>query len=419
MADIKPFNAFFYNKRIIEDLGNVITQPYDEITQEMEEEYRRRSPYSIVRIIKGDFREAGRLLDDWIEKGIFVQDKKPCIYAYDRVYSLDGERKVQGGFIALGKLSPYSINGVRPHEKTFLEPIRVKFNLLKSTNAHFGQVFMLYRDERMLAESLFETFKQNSPVIEVEDWYGNIHKVWRISDEKVISQVQQLMIEKPLLIADGHHRYEAALQYAKSKNFFALQSYRMMTFVNVSNEKNITILPAYRLVETNHKKGFFIKRLSVFFNLWKRPIEDVKNNFYPAEFGFYFGGNYYFAMKMKDRKILETLLKELPPFYRNLNAVVLHEFIFPILKINKPVSYEGNLERAIKEVDESKKVLFIMKPASIREIEHVAENGVLMPQKSTNFYPKLLTGLAIHRIEMLQKEPYGKKKILFDRENCS
>jgi len=403
MAHIKPFKAFFYNKDIVEDLNNVITQPYDEITLKMEEEYRKKSPFNVIRIIKGNFEESGRLFNNWIEKGILIQDTEPCIYAYDRFYSYRGELKVQRGFIALGRLSPYSVNEVRPHEKTFPEPVKMQFKLLKTTNAHFGSIFMLYKDEKFLIESLFEPFKKLAPFIEVKDYYGNIHKVWRINNKKIISEVRVIMKGKYLIIADGHHRYEAALQYAKYKKFEEPFNYRMMTFVNVASEESITILPIYRIIKMAYERDFMIKQLSLFFDLYKKPIEELRKNFYPDGFGVYFGDDFYFAMKIKERGFIESALKVLPFFYRNLNTVILHKFVFPLLNVNNSISYETNLENAIKKAKENKKILFIMKPPNIKEIEYVTENGMLMPKKSTNFYPKLLTGLTINHIQMFHK----------------
>jgi uncharacterized protein (DUF1015 family) len=177
MALIKPFKAFYYNLDVVKNFSNVVTQPFDEITLRMEEEYRKRSPFNAVRIIKGDFNDTKRVLNEWIKKGVFVQETEESIYAYDRIYSLRGELKVQKGFIALGRLSPYNTGIIRPHEKTFPDAVKLQFDFLKSTHAHLGPIFTLYKDESYSVESLIEPFKKVSPVIEAEDWYGNIHKI--------------------------------------------------------------------------------------------------------------------------------------------------------------------------------------------------------------------------------------------------
>ena len=401
MALIKPFKAFYCNLDIVKDFSNVVTQPFDEITLRMEEEYRKRSPFNAVRIIKGDFNYTNRVLNEWIKKGVFVQETEESIYAYDRIYSLRGELKVQKGFIALGRLSPYNTGIIRPHEKTFPDAVKLQFDFLKSTHAHLGSIFTLYKDESYSVESLIEPFKKVSPVIEAEDWYGNIHKIWRISDLKVISKVQKIMKDKYLIIADGHHRYEASLRYAEYNNFDEVFSFRMMAFVNVYPRENISILPIYRLVSVSNMDDFSRKLNSIFY-LYKKPLEDLEQRLYPDEedFAIYLGNNYYFVLKKKQQSFDEISFKGVPKEFRNLSTVVLEKLILPLIDVdNSMISYETNLKRAIKEAKESKKILFILKPPTIEQIDNITKAGLLMPEKSTNFYPKLLNGLLLNRFE--------------------
>lgn len=401
MALIKPFKAFYYNLDVVKDFSNVVTQPFDEITLRMEEEYRKRSPFNAVRIIKGDFNDTKRVLNEWIKKGVFVQETEESIYAYDRIYSLRGELKVQKGFIALGRLSPYNTGIIRPHEKTFPDAVKLQFDFLKSTHAHLGPIFTLYKDESYSVESLIEPFKKVSPVIEAEDWYGNIHKIWRISDLKVISKVQKIMKDKYLIIADGHHRYEASLRYAEYNNFDEVFSFRMMAFVNVYPRENISILPIYRLVSVSNMDDFSRKLNSIFY-LYKKPLEDLEQRLYPDEedFAIYLGNNYYFVLKKKQQSFDEISFKGVPKEFRNLSTVVLEKLILPLIDVdNSMISYETNLKRAIKEAKESKKILFILKPPTIEQIDNITKAGLLMPEKSTNFYPKLLNGLLLNRFE--------------------
>jgi Uncharacterized conserved protein len=312
-----------------------------------------------------------------------------------------GELKVQKGFIALGRLSPYNTGIIRPHEKTFPDAVKLQFDFLKSTHSHLGPIFTLYKDESYSVESLIEPFKKVSPIIEAEDWYGNIHKIWRISDLKVISKVQEIMKDKYLIIADGHHRYEASLRYAEYKNFDEVFTYRMMAFVNVYPRENISILPIYRLVSVSNMDAF-LRNLNSKFYLYKKPLEDLERRLYPDEedFAIYLGNNYYFVLKKKQQSFDEISFKGVPEKFRNLSAVVLEKLILPLIGIdNSMISYETNLKRAIKEAKESKKILFILKPPTIEQIDNITKAGLLMPEKSTNFYPKLLNGLLLNRFE--------------------
>ena len=277
MARIYPFRAWRYNPSAVK-LDDVVTQPYDKISPAMQQAYYQRSPYNLVRIILGlpelfdaergesVYTRAARDLNAWREEGILIQEKDPCIFAYSQRFKVPGTETVKErrGFIALGKLHDYSEQVVFRHEQTLSKPKGDRLNLLKATHAHFGQIFMLYSDPARSVEKIL--YDDNGTAdAEVTDEYGVLHRVWRVADPAVINLLTTAMADKKLIIADGHHRYETALNYSKeheakgaakaehSTSDLPQPAYPeaavMMTFVNMDSD-GLVILPTHRVVHS-------------------------------------------------------------------------------------------------------------------------------------------------------------------------
>ena len=228
MAQVYPFRALRYNPMMVR-LEDVVTQPYDKITPAMQQAYYQRSPYNLVRIIlglpelfdsavEGDvYTRAARDFATWRRAGILTQENEPCVFAYSQRFTVPGsagpavERR---GFIALGELYDYAQKIIFRHEQTLSKPKSDRLNLLRATRAHFGQIFMLYSDPGLSAERLLFN-STAAPDIEVTDEYEVLHRVWRVSDPNTIKLLTTALRDKKLIIADGHHRYETALTYAR------------------------------------------------------------------------------------------------------------------------------------------------------------------------------------------------------------
>ena len=227
MASIYPFRAWRYNPSTVK-LEDVVTQPYDKISPAMQQAYYQRSPYNLVRIILGlpelfdaergesVYSRAARDLKAWREEGVLAQEKTPCVFAYAQRFQVPGSDvvKERRGFIALGKLHDYAEQVVFRHEYTLSKPKSDRLNLLKATRAHFGQIFMLYSDPAGSVEKIL--YDGSGPAdAEITDEYGVLHRLWRVSDPAAIRLLSAAMADKKLIIADGHHRYETALNYSK------------------------------------------------------------------------------------------------------------------------------------------------------------------------------------------------------------
>src|SRR6266404_6334090 len=292
MARIEPFRALRYDPaRVV--LWDVATQPYDKITPEMQERYYLASPYNLVRIILGKrsatdnaennvYTRAAGFFAEWRRQGIFLQDSQPSLYRYVQRFTVPGAslEMERQGFIALGKIENYSEGVIFPHERTLAKPKADRLDLLRATKAHFGQIFMLYSDPAEEIEN--SLVSADAAVIDLRDEYGVLHQLWRVSEPDVIALVRRKMLDKKLIIADGHHRYETALNYRNERRSsddaataphpgtgeLAPHELVMMTFVNMDSP-GLRVLPTHRVVHglPDFSVVEFRDRAKVFFSV--------------------------------------------------------------------------------------------------------------------------------------------------------
>lgn len=389
LAQIHPFKPFRYSSRA-GDLGNLVTQPYDKITPAMRARYISLSPYNLVRVILPDsYQEAARLYDEWIEQGILVQDAEPSLYVYSQEFSPPGSPHTfkRKGFIGLGEVVPYEAGIVYRHEQTLTGPKKDRLELLRHTRAHAGQIFMLYPDSEGAVDKLLDRAAAADPLVEVEDEYGALHRLWRIPDA---APVQQAMADKKLLIADGHHRYETALAFRNENPELPGADRVMMTFVNM-HSPGLRILATHRLV--SNLEGFDLEK---FFASIQMPWSVSSSTSERA-------GVIRIGVVTPDG--IQFLERPRQP--GELDVEVLHsELLGKTLGISeeavrdqKHLGYARGIDAVIAEVREGRaQVGFILDPTPVEEVARVAFGGGVMPQKSTDFYPKLLSGLTIYRV---------------------
>jgi uncharacterized protein (DUF1015 family) len=445
MASIYPFRAWRYNPSEVR-LSDVVTQPYDKISPSMQEAYYQRSPYNLVRIIlglpelfdaeKGEsvYTRAARDFNAWRDKGVLVQEKAPCVFAYSQKFKVPGTEivKERRGFIALGKLHEYAEQVVFRHEQTLSKPKSDRLNLLKATRAHFGQIFMLYSDPAGSVEKLL--YEGNGQADgEVTDEYGVLHRIWRVNDPAVLRMLTSAMADKKLIIADGHHRYETALNYSKepaaahAKQAASMAEHSagqlpqpafpeaavMMTFVNMDSD-GLVILPTHRVVHS--LDGFdakaFLNAAEQYFTVESLPEADAAS--YMAKLGEQMGpafvavtGDGARLLKSKPEAVA-ALLAGIPDRQRQLDLTHLHSVILDKLlgldeeKVREQTNIRY-LRDAAEAVDQARRgeanVTFLTNPVSMEQLREVAFAGDVMPQKSTDFFPKLLSGLAMYSLD--------------------
>jgi uncharacterized protein (DUF1015 family) len=432
MAEIAPFKALRYDPHQVR-LEDVVTQPYDKITPEMQARYYALSPHNLVRIIRGKegetdndsfnvYTRASEYLYDWRAGGLLKQDTESSIYFYSQTFTVPGTRDLaeRRGFIALGRIQDYSDQIVFRHEQTLSKPRADRLNLLRHAKAHFGQIFMLYSDPEAAAERLMET--EEDPDIAVLDEYEVLHRVWQVSDPVTVKKIQQLMAGKKLLIADGHHRYETALTYRNERREQAGQinpnapyEFVMMTFIRMES-RGLVILPTHRIVHglLDFDRERMLEAARRFFDIQRIDLrtESRSATTLLAEAGE--GGTAFVAvikqgpylLRAKKRAVQDALNAISSP-RRDLDVMQLHKILLErVLGISEEairnqdhVKYERDAFEAISQVRQGANVAFLMNPARIEQVRDIAFAGEVLPQKSTDFYPKLLSGLTIYALE--------------------
>ena len=440
MAEIVPFCALHYNPKKVGDLSRVVTQPYDKITAEMQARYYGLSPYNLARVIRGRqtaedtphdniYSRAARDFREWVENGVMVSELEPALYPYYQEYSLPGQpsaRKERRGFIALCRLEDYAAGVVHRHEETLSGPKADRLELLKATRAHFGQLFMLYSDPAGSVESALAARTKDKAWESIGDEYDCRHSVWRVTDGATLARVVEAMRDKKLVIADGHHRYETALAYRDLCRSQGLRDsraeYVMMTFVRKETE-GLTVLPTHRVVHDLHGFDWQQFRLAAgrFFEWEDAAARGAAFGWGPAflarlaeagrerpTIGAY-GGEGRLAL-VRPRSDLD-LARALPDIFaglRDLDVVILHRLLLEqVLSVDRQaVREERNLryvrefDDAVGRVDSSRgEIAFLMNPTPVDAVWENALAGHALPQKSTDFYPKLLSGLAIYWLD--------------------
>jgi uncharacterized protein (DUF1015 family) len=406
LARIFPFQPYRYSAKA-GPIESLVTQPYDKISPGMQARYLSLSPYNLVRIILGQrtpadreddnpYTRAAGLLKDWIGSGILEHESEPSVYAYFQKFTApdSGQTLERKGFIGLGAVEDYADGVVHRHEQTLSGPKKDRMELLRHTHAHFGQIFMLYPDPELAIDRILDEAAASAPLASFKDEDGVTNQVWKISDPAVIARIQALMADKKLLIADGHHRYETALAFRKENPGLKDAERVMMTFVNM-HSPGLEILATHRVLSGISADG--ARKIAA------RPlasIDELKKVFRsPATDRVRIG----LALGSGEIRLYE---RERKP--GELDVKVLHEELLGAalgiseeeVREQKHIEYVRGLDAAYAKVrDGGAQVAFLLEPVIVEEVAKVAFSGGVMPQKSTDFYPKLLSGLTIYKLE--------------------
>jgi uncharacterized protein (DUF1015 family) len=409
LATVKPFQPFRYSAKA-GNPANLLTQPYDKISPEMHAKYLAASPYNLVRIILGEKREfdndaenvytrAAKCFDDWIQKGILVQDAAPGFHVYSQEFEVpdSGERWTRQGFIGLGKLEDYSANVVYRHERTLTGPKKDRRELLDHTRAQFEQLFLLYADPSGAIDAILAEASKGQPILDVLDEYQARHRVWPIADASQIAMIQSLMGNKKLLIADGHHRYETALGYAKDHPDDAAAQYVGMTFVNM-HAPGLKILATHRVLRGIDPTGFHERAKEHWSATPLHSVEELKKALAvqspsTVRIGVVTGAGQHLLERHREEGELDV-----PVLHQDILGGLLGISEADVRE-EKHIRYVRGIDAAVAEVREGDaEVAFILEATPIEEMARIAFAGGVMPQKSTDFYPKLLSGVAIYRL---------------------
>ncbi len=432
MATIKPFRGIRYNQDKISSMNDVISQPYDRVRYGLQDQYYELSEFNITRIIKGKeyksdseqdsvYTRANAFLNQWLAEGVLVKEDQPAYYVYHQTFPLpSGESITRKAFICAFELSDFEDGIVLPHEKTHAGPKIDRLNLTRATETYFGNIFMLYPDRENRIDSIFDSAINRSPDIEAKELYEKdvLHQVWVVTDPIIIQQVSQEMAPKSnLIIADGHHRYETALNYREELRKShpdappnAGFNYRMVAMVSLDNP-GLTILPTHRLIfdfsaltgdEILARAGdyFDIKEVNGRKSL-ESDLASAGNQI--GRIGFVHQNRSH-ILSYKSPGIMNELAPDRHQAWRDLDVSILHKLILEKIMGVDPKSID-NLENikylrepdlGYDEVDKSSEAfLFILNATRIDQVTACTEVGEKMPQKSTDFYPKIISGLAM------------------------
>jgi uncharacterized protein (DUF1015 family) len=447
MALVRPFRAFRYNPEIA-PFERVLTQPYDKISPSQQEKYYAADPHNLITVEKGRtspsdspqdnvYTRAAAALKDWISKSVVKQDPEPAFYVYAQEFVVPGtsERRTRRGFIGAGKLEDYSAGVIFRHEHTLSGPKADRLELLRHTQTHTGQLFFLYSDSQLTATSILnEVQSSRSPVTELTDEYGVVHRLWIISDPGRLASIQKAMADQKLVIADGHHRYETSLNYrnearahAGKPNPDAPYEFSMMTFINTRSE-GLTILPTHRVVANlrdfswsnvrRYLEPWFATEVFPFLDESQRQQAQAKFlvrltaakeqraiGVYPKSEP---ASRAFYVLTLRPQAEIAQILPGLSALQRQLDVVLLHQGILePVLGITPHavtaeanLTYEREASAAIDAVDRgAAQIVFLLNPVDVELVMKVATSGEVMPQKSTDFYPKLLSGITMYRVD--------------------
>jgi uncharacterized protein (DUF1015 family) len=469
MARIYPFRALRYDTARVH-MEDVVTQPYDKITPDMQQRYYERSPYNLIRIILGKhepgdtepqeflppgeqahnvYTRAAECLQQWRAERILAEEAEPALYGYSQTYTVPhsaaagrpAEVRERRGFIALGHLYDYADKVVHRHEQTFPKHKSDRMALFKATRAYCEQVYMLYSDPAFTAEKLIfgsKTEDTRPADLAITDEYDVVHRVWKLTDPAIINLILTAMADKKLIIADGHHRYETSVAYANERSAQLKlplgepldpdeklspshlpappfpEAAMMMTFVNM-DAPGITILPTHRVVFG--VEGFsspdFITKASAFYEVTElgddqagqdliAQLDAAPGDSFIAATG---DGNYMLSPRSE---AIAPLMEGLPAKQRQLGVAQLHTVVLDHLLGLDPatitrlgnVHYIRDAQEAVGLVESGDAdVAFLIKPITLDQLRDVSLSGEVMPQKSTDFYPKLLSGLAIYALD--------------------
>jgi uncharacterized protein (DUF1015 family) len=434
---IKPFRAFRFDEAVVGDVGKCIAPPYDVISDEQREQLYQKSQYNIVRITKGktnasdngeqnQYTRAADYLNNWIKEGVLKQDGREALYGYVQDFEVAGAGFQRLAFIAMARLEEFG-EVVRPHEQIMSRPMVDRLNLKKATTADFGLVFMLYEDEQEIADRIIAQGASNAPLIDFTDEQNVRHRLYAISGEEDIRQIERMMNDKSCVIADGHHRYTTGLTYSKESGNPAAR-YQMLAFSNI-HHKGLIVLATHRLAGnlenfsleqliTELKESFELTELKFNSPESKRDAREKMLVMMKAEhdkdknaFGIYGSNNAFYVAVLKDELAMDAAAPDMSSAWRQLDVSVLHKLILEkILGIDEAKLARGEnlqyvkdtpnaVEQSIAKVDSGEKqAAFFMNPVKMQQLKTVTNTGERMPQKSTYFYPKVFTGLTIQKL---------------------
>jgi uncharacterized protein (DUF1015 family) len=412
MAEVVPFKGVLFNiSKVSKGSGEeLLAPPYDIISPEQQLELYDKSPYNIVRIDFGKketgdsdrdnrYTRAKEFLEAWLRDGAFITSNSPGFYSYEISYTIQGRQLTLRGFLGLVRLEALGKGNIHPHEYTHSKPKKDRLDIMRYCEANISPIFSLYNSPERKTSGLLAGVNRAKPYIEARDADGSVHRLWRIEDRAAVGDIAAELKDKAIFIADGHHRYETALEYQKEMQKKEGVSgtpkpydYVLMFLANMADE-GLTILPTHRLVKDLPPDT--LELLSTDFDIQEMKLsQDIPGTIAGRRdvYGFYAGGDAWHCLSYKGEGI-----HGVPPALKDLDVTILHDLIFKQLLDIENVSYEMDVQKCLQAVRTGQfKAAFFLNPTGVYDVERVALASLRMPPKSTYFYPKLMTGMVLN-----------------------
>jgi len=395
--------------------------PYDVISDEGQAYYHNLSPYNFTHIDlakdkKNDdkdnnkYTRAKKTFDDWLKKKVMLRDEKPGVYFYKQEYKILGQKYSRLGFISLMELESEEDSRVYPHEKTHAKAVDDRLRLTKSLSSNLSCIFVCYSDKQKKVEKIFnKNILSTKPFVDVEDDDKVRHKLWRLDDEELIGEINGSLAGQHLFIADGHHRFKVANEYRKARlsrktNVTGEEPFNyVMTYFTNIDSRELQIFPMHRIVKRLPEDLDF---LDEFFRIDKVKNKDdllillAKAGRNEHAFGLYTRKG-IMLLRLKNKLLIEKFIKEGSKDYKSLDATILKHFVFDRVNVNSDdIIYTKDLDQVVGMVKEGEADAgFVMNAVKISQLKAIALNGEKMPPKTTYFYPKVLSGLTVYKMD--------------------
>jgi uncharacterized protein (DUF1015 family) len=403
MATIKAFNGIRYAGK---NITKEICPPYDVISSEEKSKLKKASKHNMVQLELSDasktrnkYAQANFLFKQWLSDGNLIRDEKPALYFYEQVFKDHGKKMIRRGFFTALKLENPHGGAVKAHEKTLAKPKADRLSLLKAVKANLSPIFLLFNDDKKKIVSICKNIAKIKPSATAADKEGTFHKLWVITDEKIIADVTKSLASKKTFIADGHHRYETAWNYMqhmkqKDKNFSDKKEYGyVLAYLCPMEDPGISIWPTHRVIEApsnieeNIEKFFNVLPQNAFYKTQKSKIQPVM----------IFKDGKYRTLTVKNPELLKKAMPHRCAAYRNLGVSILHSILIPEVPADRYV-YVKSEKEAVFLAKKTKKIAILVPATPVEAIKEIALNNETMPQKSTYFFPKLASGIIIHSV---------------------
>ncbi|MBU1121624.1 MAG: DUF1015 domain-containing protein [Candidatus Omnitrophota bacterium] len=393
---IKPFCGTHYNPEKIDDMSEVICPPYDVIDSKQLESLRQKSAYNFSHILlatNGNYKELGEKFQKWIDDKILIDDNDPSLYLYEQKFQCQGNTYCRFGFLGLLRMDKEGT--VHPHEHTLSKPKEDRKKMINEMKTNLSPIFVVVPKPVEIFSQTYQDYSKKKPTYTFKDIDGNDNVMWRIDDKLVVEKICGAVQESKLVIADGHHRFEISYDYyQKNKGEFKDLNY-VLAFI-ASAQDGLLILPTHRIIEVKENAAELTAKLEEYFVISKVSQGQMTDNLNKKgmfAFGIYRDGQFYF-MELKSKEILDKMLGD--SVYKNLDSYLLHHVVLPLVTTVGDITYTHTIDEA-RMLAGSGKCAFLVRAAALEDVFQIANQGYRMPQKSTYFYPKLVSGAVIRR----------------------